>query len=566
MSLELRTEVKGIGDVLSSFRLVVPIHQRGFAWTKDEVAQLWEDLSRGLRDEPGGYFVGPIVLGESAFSGGRLSVIDGQQRLATVSLLFAAMVTVLAELGEDNRGSQIVSKYLLETDADTLEREPKLVIGDDDDQFFRELIQSVATGDPLPRPGERRPSQALILDAYQSILEWVRAEMGDRHADWSQRVIDWRKFLHDSVEVIVVAAGSDQNAYLIFETLNDRGLRLTTSDLLKNYLFATAGQDRLESVRNSWSEMSTLLEGLESDDLTPTFLRHYWISTKEMVRERALYRTIRKGIRTPRAASELAEQLARSADSYAGLLNPAHPRWNSYGTSLKSNLAVLQVFRVTTQRPLLLAAVDCLDSVGFALLVEAVTRWSVRLAVVGGLGSGAVEDAYGEAARRIRLGEIANVDQLRASLAQILPTDDAFLASFSTKTMKNRRQARVLLAGLEAVARFDAGRTGELAANLDEGQVNLEHVMPLTPYPGAWSHVGEDDRRAHVDRLGNQALMLVTENKAAGSDDFDAKREYYGRSELLLTAEIADCETWRPDEIRARQVQMAKRAVRAWAL
>jgi Protein of unknown function DUF262/Protein of unknown function (DUF1524) len=565
MPLELCTEVKGLGDVLSSFRLTVPIHQRGFAWTKDEVAQLWEDLARGLREEPGGYFVGPIVLGESDIAGGRLSVIDGQQRLATVSLLFAAMVKVLAELGEHERGSQLVSRYLLETDADTLEHEPKLVMGEDDDQFFRVLIQSVATGVALPQPAERRPSQALILDAYESLLKWVREEMGSHHADWSNLVADWRKFLHDSVEAIVVSVGSDQNAYLIFETLNDRGLRLTTSDLLKNYLFATA-QDRLESVRNSWSEMSTILEGLESDDLTPTFLRHYWISTKEMVRERALYRTIRGGIRTARAASELAEQLSRSADSYAGLLNPAHPRWNSIGSGLKNNLAILQVFRVTTQRPLLLAALDCLDSNGFARVVDSVTRWSVRLALVGGLGSGAVEDAYGESARRIRSGEIGNVDQLRATLAQILPADDAFLAAFSTKTMKNRRQARVLLAGLEAVARADAGRTGELTANLDEGEVNLEHVMPLTPRPGTWTQVTDEERRAHVDRLGNQALMLVLENKAAGSADFEEKRPYYGRSELLLTADIASEETWGPEQIRSRQARMAERAVRVWAL
>lgn len=203
-------------------------------------------------------------------------------------------------------------------------------------------------------------------------------------------------YLRDSVEVITVIVGSDQNAFLIFETLNDRGLRLTTTDLLKNHLFSQAG-DRLDFVRKAWAEMTAGLESVGGDDITATFLRHYWISNREMVRERALFATISTEVRSTSAAVELADGLGQSSEGYAALLSPSHSRWHR--TAVRDDLFWLRVFRVATPRPLLLAALEKLPPNDFARFIAAVTKWSFRLAITGGSRLAALA---GPSSRRVR--------------------------------------------------------------------------------------------------------------------------------------------------------------------
>lgn len=549
--------------MLASFRLAVPIHQRSFAWTEEQVSELWEDLSRARYDDPDGYFIGPIVIGETTSAGERIIVIDGQQRLATISLLFAAVISFFRKMGDDDRARIIDSRYLAERDIVSLEREPKLVLGSEDDEFFRQLIEAAVSGGELPSPEVRKPSQELIRGAYDFLVGRVVHICEEAGGNWREELLAFRDFVDASVEVIVVRVGTDQNAYLIFETLNDRGLRLTTSDLLKNHLFGQAG-NRLDLVRRRWTEMTSALAGIGEDDPTPEFLRHFWISTRGMVREKALYRTISRDIRTPAAAAKLASGLASSAERYGSLANPAHPQWRT--TQVRRALTVFQMFRVTTPRPLLLAAIEELAEKTFEAALVAISGWSIRLAISGGLGSGTVEEAYGEAARRVRKGEIGSVAKLKTYLKSTLPSDEEFEAAFSTKGMRNRRQARFLLAELEKQARRQLGRSEELEANLDESQVNLEHVMPHNLEGAAWNHVRADDHPLYVDRLGNMALMLRGENLEAGSHGFKKKKSFYAMSELVLTAEIAELKEWSPDTISERQRRLAKLAVLAWPL
>ncbi len=563
MPLTIDTDVPGIGQVLRTTLLRVPVHQRSFAWTTDEVAQLWEDVTRAQLDDPDGYFIGPIVLAESQDpSDHRSAVIDGQQRLATTSLLFAALAATFHSKGDQPR-AELLEVYFGERDFTTLEREPRLCLGETDDVYFRALIEAATSGNDVPEPDPRRPSQGLLRSAYMLLLERISAVSDAAGQNWPASLIALRDFMDSSVEVIRVDVGTHQNAYLIFETLNDRGLQLTTSDLLKNHLLGQA-DNRLDEVRRAWIEMSSALAAVEPDDSVPQFLRHYWISSRGMVRDKALYKTISSEVRTPGAAIELANQLAQSAERYSSLTSPSHPSWRN--TVVRRSLETLQLFRVVTPRPLLLAALEHLGSHEFHDVVEAVSRWSVRLAMVGGLGSGAVEEAYGQAARKVRAGELGSVSDLRAELSTVLPGDEAFEAAFATKALRNRRQARFLLASLERAARRDAGRTDELTANLDESRVNLEHIMPRNPTQGTWDHIREDDRLLYLERIGNFALMLVEENAAAGAGSFEDKKAAYVDSELILTAELGAAQQWSTEEISQRQQRMSALAVQCWPL
>ena len=223
-------------------------------------------------------------------------MIDGQQRLACVALLFAAMANHLLRSGDGQRSGLISDKYLRSQNITTLENDPKLQLGEYDNEFFRSLMESAILDEALPSPNVRVESQVLLKDAYEYFLEQIRLAFNFEMAGWKSRLLELKDFLHESVESIAVLVGEDQNAYLIFETLNDRGLRLSASDLLKNYLFSQAG-DRLNEVRLHWANMMNTLADIPGDDAAPTFLRHYWISTRGPVRQRELYRTITGNLR-----------------------------------------------------------------------------------------------------------------------------------------------------------------------------------------------------------------------------------------------------------------------------
>jgi len=308
--------------------------------------------------------------------------------------------------------------------------------------------------------------------------------------------------------------------------------------------------------------MTSSLSAIGPEDPTPQFLRHFWISTREMVREKELYKKNSSGIRTPGAAVKFADGLAKTSERYSSLTNPSHPDWRH--TKIRSALNVLQLFRVTTPRPLLLASLEVFDEKVFSEVVQAIARWSIRLAISGGLGSGVIEEAYGDAGRQIRTGKIVSIDDLKRILTPILPNNETFRAAFSTKILKNRRQCRFLLANLEKQARLKQDRTAELSPNLDEGEVNLEHIMPHNPGPGTWDHIRADDRALYIERLGNMALMLTKENLAAGADDFATKKPYFGRSKLVLTAELSEFTEWSTESISKRQHLMADLAMKCW--
>jgi hypothetical protein len=309
--------------------------------------------------------------------------------------------------------------------------------------------------------------------------------------------------------------------------------------------------------------MRAALEAIDDDDATPMFLRHFWISTRAMVREKELYRIISAKIRGSAGAVELARGLARSAERYAALANPSHPAWQT--SRIRSALEVLQLFRVVTPRPLLLAAHEVLSE-EFEGVVAAVARWSVRLAIKGGLGSGTVEELYGEVARKIRKGNILRVRDLRRELNEVLPADEDFERSFSIKALRNQKQLRYLLRHLEIEERRRSGESSELTPTLDERTLSLEHVLPRRPDAGAWTGIGAEDRQLYVDRIGNTCLMLTNENRAAGASDFAAKREYYENSNLLLTRQLGAVQNWSAAEISKRQEKLAKLAVAAWPL
>jgi len=556
MEGKIQFSLQGIATVLKERLLAVPIYQRSYAWSKDEVSDYWGDLREAFTETAPEYFLGTTVLTHQAVPP-RDTIIDGQQRLATTSILLAAIRDEFAERGDATRAEIMQREFLSTSDLASATEVSRLSLNSDDAHFFE---QRIVNRDTTIAPA--RKSHQLLVAAYEDLRAGVGKVADDAGPEWAMRLSRWVEFLKGQVKVIVLEVPSDADAYLIFETLNDRGADLTVADLLKNYLFGHAGA-RLDAVRDGWMQVLGALEITSENALFTMFLRHYWSSRHGAVRERELYKGIKGNIATEAQVIEFVADLQRAAVLYAALVNSDHEYWENLGGTVKENVETLLRLDLEQNRPLLLAALQYFTDAEKKLLLRALVSWSVRGIVVGGIGGGTAEKAYCRAAVKIRTGEIKTTTELLAYLAAIVPSDGTFEEAFTTMRVPKATLARYYLIALE---NEEGGKAEpEFVPNANEEQVNLEHVLPQRATAADWgAHLSADERKEYVHRLGNLALLQKGPNGRIGNKSFAVKKPVLAGSAFTLTKEIGAVADWGKEEIQARQGRLATLALKVW--
>jgi uncharacterized protein with ParB-like and HNH nuclease domain len=543
----------------ADFRYKVPPHQRNFAWTLDEVRQLWDDITGAIDEDLPEYFLGTIVVQENSDKKLR-SIKDGQQRLATLAMVFSAIRSVYEEKS-DERAREIHSEYLGVKDRRTRLTEPRLTLNEVNQEVFQRLVVDSAPDDLFRQTIANKtlsPSNILLAEAAQWIRNAVRQRL-QGESKYETFLLELEDFVRDRLVAILVRVGDDADAYLIFETLNDRGLELSISDLLKNYIFSRAG-NRLDLVRQQWRETVFILG---TQDQTQ-FLRHYWLSKYGVIRERDLYKEMKRKFSSQNAALRLMSELREAADTYAAISNVDHPIWKGYATSVRKDLETLQLFALTQFRPLLLAVMESLKSNEIEKVVRMIVVVSVRYNIICSLSTGTLEKAYSDAAIQVRKAKVDTAAKMFAVLRSIYPEDVRFEADFAEIEITKPKIARYVL---REVANKRQG-SKELKVFEDERVVTLEHIMPKTRTK-EWVKAAKDEEAylAHVHRIGNLALIEREKNRATSTASFAKKKEdAFSQSGILLTRDLCKYSEWTVAEIVTRQAELAKLAARAWRL
>ena len=434
---------------------------------------------------------------------------------------------------------------------------PRLRLNDADNDFFVRRI--------LSEPHEEGRTAVATKESHRKLVR--AAELARDHilgtancANPTSALFDLTDYLQYRVRVIWVTVSDEANAFTIFETLNDRGLALAISDLLKNYLFGISAE-RVPEVQSRWAEMVGTLETIDNEEILVDYIRHFWSSRHGLTREKELYTKIKAEVRNRDQAVTFASNLAANARVYAALSNPNHELWLKYGETARDHMNTLNVLRMQQIRPLLLAVLGTFTSNDVGKTLELMVGWVVRMLIVGGIGGGTLESRYSEAARKICAREVVSASQLRDALLDIIPTDEQFKAAFSSATVSTHYLARYYLRTLERQKRGDS--QPELVPINNTEFVNLEHVLPLNPSQD-WNHLTEEEQTAYCKRIGNMALLKTRVNVGAGNDGFGAKKTAYAQSEYELTKGIAGYSDWGPNEIGERQTLLAEIAVEAW--
>jgi hypothetical protein len=225
----IQFRLPGIAELIETCELRVPAYQRSYSWNvkgDEQVPEYWTDLERAF-GEKGEYFLGTVVLSLDG-EGSCRTIIDGQQRLATTSLLLAAIRDALMELG--SKKAQIVGRdFLAKETLASMGMVRRLQLNIDDDEYFGDIITDSRVGSP----DRKVTSQLRIKGAFVYLLARANEVAA---AGGEDQLIEWVSFLRDRARVGVIEVPTESDAYIIFETLNDRGADLTPADLLKNYL------------------------------------------------------------------------------------------------------------------------------------------------------------------------------------------------------------------------------------------------------------------------------------------------------------------------------------------
>jgi len=548
-------QLEGIGSVLKGKRFKVPAYQRSYAWEVDHVEALLNDIGDAIKNKEKEYFLGSIVV--TAGENNRFEVVDGQQRLTTVSLIISAIKDIFNNDNDHEVVVSVKSDFLASTDRKTKEKEPKLILNEIDNEVYQEIIESIANIDVSKY---RRPSHKRLIDAAKFCLEYLQ-NLCAKSKDSEEELHAWLDYLETNMKIIVVVAPDDSNAFIIFETLNDRGLELAISDLLKNYLFHRSGE-KIEETKNRWQTMVSILESASDDPLVVTYLRHFSMAKYGLIREKELFSVIRKKITSKRGALNYSNELSEGARTYSALINTDHDFWTEYDQKVKESVFILNLLGMTQIRPLLLAILEKFDKKNVKIAFQKLVSVAVRFQVVGGVGGGTLEKLYADTAKAITEEKINKPVEVISAFKN-LPSDSTFKAGFAIASISKQKIARFYLRALEQSV---AGVNSEKDPSLDTDRVNLEHVLPSSP-SSEWSEFFKaDEFRAYHNRLGNLALMSSKLNSTIGNSSFASKRGVYKASSFEFTKSIAMQANWDKQSIEDRQLKMAELAIKIWAV
>lgn len=552
---ETQISAEGIGRILNSMKLSVPAYQRSYSWDKSNVEQFFKDVISAYNEGAPEYFLGSIVLIRGAE--GRYDIVDGQQRLATTSILIAVIKDYFQKHQESARAEAVQHAYLFSSDVVTMSQQQHLVMNASDNNFFQALIED--TNIKLPKSSTKYTKN--LLAAAQLAREQVYA-LEKISTDPIVNLAKLVVYLQNNVKTICVVVPDEANAFAIFETLNDRGLALSIADLLKNFLFGKSDA-RIDEAKEKWSTLVGILSTVGDETILPTFIRHFWASYYEPTTEKELFGKIKTKIHSANEAIDLIDLLILNAKNYAALLNPEHEKWIRSGAAARETIKVLNDIKLEQPRPLFLAVISNFSEREAIKALKKAVDWSVRISIAGNTRSGQFAKTLSDISIEISTKKINNTKSLSTQIIKLLPSNDEFVEEFS-KIKPNRQMARYYLTEFEKYKRVKSGRGKGLVPSYSTDEVNLEHILPITVAASDWPNFDDETARSNFSMLGNLTLMYSKENSKIGNLPFDVKKASYGHSAFIITNELNSYDEWSSAAILQRQDEMANLARVIW--
>ncbi|WRC62500.1 DUF262 and DUF1524 domain-containing protein [Helicobacter pylori] len=524
-------------------QFVIPIYQRVYSWEKEQCEQLWDDIIKiGGNDQMNGHFIGSIlyVLDGNTHSS-PLLIIDGQQRLTTITLLLIA----LRNHSSDEVKRKEIESYLINSNKDG-DKKFRLILSESDKDTLLSLIDK----------DRRKPSEpsVKIMENFKLFEEWIR-----KNTDKLETIF---KGLEKLMIVWIALEKGKDDPQLIFESMNSKGIELTQTDLIKNYILMGLEPEKQKIFyKKYWRAMEEDFK--QNEKLFDRFVRHYLtIKTGKIPNEKRVYEAFKRyqqerGIET--------EVLLQDLQKYCGYFCRIVFKKEA-DKDLNKALSFLVDLEMDVIYPLLLELYsDYSDGVlskqDFIPIIALIESYICRRAVCG-LGTNSLNKVFPSFTKHIQKDEYFK--SLKAHFGyltekQRFPNNDEFKEHFITIDFYNFQKREYFLERLENFERKERVYAHEYTT---------EHIMPQTLEEEWERDLGENFQAIHdkyLHTIGN--LTLTGYNQEYSNKSFQEKRDMekgFKQSPLRLNQSLKDLESFGEKEIEKRANDLADFALKIW--
>lgn len=536
-----------------SNKYVVPRFQRDYAWDSAQWEDLWSDIT--ALDKEGFHYMGYIVLQQTQQY--RYEVIDGQQRLVTLTMIVLAAMKAIQNLikkGEEvdensERITELTKSFIGSKNLVSLRVISKLDLNRNNIRDFQRICSDLKA----PNGRGTTSTNKLLKKCFEF---FCKKNFGNTGAEIAKFIV---RFSSDMIFTKIVVQ-DDLNAYKVFETLNARGVQLSTPDLLKNYLFSIVTkdekleEDELDELDEQWSEiLSQLGENNVSD-----YIRYHHNSSRKMVTKNNLFSSMKRTIVEPKEAYEYLKSLISSAPIYASLINPSESWWGEQDPKYREAIHYLngiRLFNIRQPLTILLSAYPKFSPSEFVILTKYLYILSIRYNVICHLSPSEQESSYNQIAIKVSEGSYKRASHVKngEEFKRLYPDNNSFFNSFEFHRMPSRqtpKKIRFILAEIESY----------LGRNCDHEKTTLEHICPFNPEQG-WSDYFGEGVNDIKDRLGNMILMDKDNLKRKSFND---KKAEYKKSRYNLAYKVTEYKKWDLEAVNDFQKWMARTATKVW--
>ncbi|WP_305872733.1 DUF262 and DUF1524 domain-containing protein [Helicobacter pylori] len=525
-------------------QFIIPIYQRLYSWKKEQCEQLWDDIIKiGRNDKMNGHFIGSILyVRVDDTHSSPLLIIDGQQRLTTITLLLIALRNHSSD--EDKRKK--IESYLINS-------------GNDGDKKFR-LILSESDKDTLLSlidKNKRKPSEpsVKIVENFELFEKWIR-----KNTDKLETIF---KGLEKLMIVWIALKKEKDDPQLIFESMNSKGIELTQTDLIRNYIVMETEVEKQKDFYNQyWRAMEEDFK--QNEKLFNRFVRHYLtIKTGKIPNIKKVYQAYKDY--QQKEGIEI-EDLLKDLQKYCGYFCQIAFKKED-DKDLNKALSFLVDLEMDVIYPLLLELyIDYSDGVlskqDFIPIIYLTESYLCRRAVCG-LGTNGLNKIFASFTKKINKDQY--FESIKAHFLSLettkgkFPKDSEFKNLFITIDFYNLKEKKYFFERLE---NFDTKEP------VDTQECTIEHIMPQTLNLEWERDLGENFQAIHekyLHTIGN--LTLTGYNQDYSNNSFQEKRNMekgFKQSPLKLNQSLKDLESFGEKEIEKRANDLADWALKIW--
>lgn len=523
-------------------QFVIPIYQRVYSWEKEQCKQLWDDIIKiGGDDKMDGHFIGSIlyVLDGITHSDNTLLIIDGQQRLTTITLL----LTALRDHWSDKR-KEIEDHYLINSDKDG-DKKFRLILSESDKDTLLYLIDK----------DKRKPSElsSKIMENFKLFEEWVSN---------TNKLETIFKGLEKLMIVEIALEKGKDDPQLIFESMNSKGMELTQTDLIRNYIVMETEIEKKEGFYNKyWRAMEE--EFKQNKKWFDRFVRHYLtIKTREIPNINKVYVALKDYRQKERIGIE---DLLKDLQKYCGYFCRIVFK-KEVDKDLNKALGFLVGLEMDVVYPLLLELYSdygdgVLSKADFIPIIALIESYICRRAVCG-LGTDSLNKVFPSFTKHIQKDEY--FESLKAHFGSLtekqrFPNNDEFKDCFITIDFYNVKRNKYFFERLENFDRKERVYTHEYT---------IEHIMPKKLTEEWERDLGENFKEIHdkyLHTIGN--LTLTGYNPEYSNKSFKEKQgmeKGFKDSPLRLNQGLRDLKSFGEEEIKKRANDLADLALKIW--